>query len=171
MSLNIHSFKWSIWQQLTSSWISRDGSIILICMGTRVTGSNVRKPRFWKLYWKWKKEMFYLTMNSTHFNLRLYGVRYIIKDHSDSERNPAANTMWATLFQLAARILLHATSHRQDSTNHGFVMPVMEHWLGRAIAQWVHQEGTVWRPIAPWANTLTMELHLAPQVKKEFYIT
>ena len=36
-----------------------------------------------------KKEMFYLTMHSTHFILRLYGVRHMVKDHSDSERgNP-----------------------------------------------------------------------------------
>ena len=33
------------------------------------------------------KERFYLTMHSTHFILRLYGVRHImVKDHSDSER-------------------------------------------------------------------------------------
>ena len=31
------------------------------------------------------------------FYLRLYGVRHMVKDHSDSEREPAAAT-WATLF-------------------------------------------------------------------------
>ena len=31
------------------------------------------------------------------FYLRLYGVRHMVKDHSDSERKPAAAT-WATLF-------------------------------------------------------------------------
>ena len=36
-----------------------------------------------------RKEMFYLTTNSTHFILRLYGVRHMVTDHSDSERgNP-----------------------------------------------------------------------------------
>ena len=36
-----------------------------------------------------EREMFYLTMDSTHFNLRLYGVRQMVKDHSDSEKgNP-----------------------------------------------------------------------------------
>ena len=30
------------------------------------------------------------------------------------------------------------------------------------IAQWVYHEGTIWQPIAPWANALTMELHLTP---------
>ena len=36
-----------------------------------------------------EREMFYLTMHSTHFYLRLYGIRYMVKDHSDSEKgNP-----------------------------------------------------------------------------------
>ena len=39
----------------------------------------------------------------------------MVKDHSDSERKPAAAT-WATL---------------------SFVTPVVEHWLEREIAQWV----------------------------------
>ena len=31
-----------------------------------------------------RKEMFYLTMHSTHFILRLYGVGHMVKYHSDS---------------------------------------------------------------------------------------
>ena len=35
------------------------------------------------------RQMFYLTTHSTHFYLRLYGVRHMVKDHSDSEKeNP-----------------------------------------------------------------------------------
>ena len=41
-----------------------------------------------------RNEMIYLTTRSTHFILQLYGVRHMVKDHSDS--NPAAAT-WATL--------------------------------------------------------------------------
>ena len=33
-----------------------------------------------------RKEMFYLTTHSTHFILRLYGIRHMVKDHSDSEK-------------------------------------------------------------------------------------
>ena len=33
-----------------------------------------------------KKEMFYLTTHSTHYILQLYGVRHMVKDHSDRER-------------------------------------------------------------------------------------
>ena len=35
------------------------------------------------------KGMFYLTTLSTHFILQLYGIRHMVKDHSDSEKgNP-----------------------------------------------------------------------------------
>ena len=30
-----------------------------------------------------------------------------------------------------------------------FVTPVVEHWLEREIAQWVHHEGLIRQPIAP----------------------
>ena len=66
------------------------------------------------------------------FYLLLYGLRHIVKDHSDSERgNPLRPHGLFLLF-------LYAPSHRQDSTYHGFVTPVVEHWLEREIAQWVH---------------------------------
>ena len=45
------------------------------------------------------------------FYLRLYGVRHMIKDHSDSEKGNS--------FRLTARVLLYAPSHRQDSTYQG----------------------------------------------------
>ena len=32
-----------------------------------------------------------------------------------------------------------------------FVTPVVEHWLEREIAQWVHHEGSIQRPTAPCA--------------------
>ena len=43
-----------------------------------------------------RKKMFYLMTHSTHF---IYGyiTLHMVKDHSDSERKPAAAT-WATLF-------------------------------------------------------------------------
>ena len=34
------------------------------------------------------------------------------------------------------------------------VIPVVEHWLEREIAQWINHEGSIWQPITPWANTL-----------------
>ena len=150
-------------------------------------------------------------------------------------------------FQLTARVLLYAPSHRQVSTYNGlcytsrgalagtknssvgpphegsiqrpiapwanahptdrmthtmaFVTPVVEHWLERETDQWVHpmkdqsndplhhertllprsyislwkrnssigppHEGSIRRPIVPWANALTAELHLAPHPMKD----
>ena len=51
-----------------------------------------------------------------------------------------------------------------------FVTPVVEHWLEREIAQCVHHEGSIRRPIAPWANALTTEIHLAPPWHKSMCI-
>ena len=42
---------------------------------------------------------------------------------------------------------------------------VVEHWLEREIAQWVHHGGSIRRPIAPWANALSTELHLTPNIR------
>ena len=68
-------------------------------------------------------------------------------------------------FRLAAKVLLYASSHRQDNTYHGLFSPVVEHWLERETALWVHHEGSIRRPIAPWANALTTELHPTPKEK------
>ena len=45
-----------------------------------------------------------------------------------------------------------------------FVTPVVEHWLEQEIAQWVHHEGSIRLPTAPWTNVLNTELHLASTV-------
>ena len=53
------------------------------------------------------------------FYLRLYGVRHIVKDHSDSEREETRCCHMGYSFRLGARVLLYASSHRQDDTYHG----------------------------------------------------
>ena len=62
------------------------------------------------------------------FYLRLYGVRHMVKDHSDSERG---NLLQQGFFYMhhPTDMIIHTTA---------FVMPVVEHWLEREIAQWVH---------------------------------
>ena len=72
----------------------------------------------------------------------------MVKDHSDSEREKPAAATWAIL---------------SDKQQGFFYMHHMHKW---EIAQWVHHEGSIWWPIAPWANALTTELHLAPCVQK-----
>ena len=84
-----------------------------------------------------KKEgnvLFNGTLNT--FYLRLYGVRHMVKDHSDSERGPSCHHMGYSL-QLTARVFyMH---HPTDGIAHTtvFVTPVVEHWLEQEIAQWV----------------------------------
>ena len=71
------------------------------------------------------------------FYLWLYGVRHMVKDHSDSEKgNPllphrlllSINRKGSFICTIPDRIT-HTTA---------FVTPVVEHWLEREIAQWVH---------------------------------
>ena len=69
------------------------------------------------------------------FYLWLYGTRHMVKDHSDSEKgNPLP----------PHRLLLSINSKGSfictDRITHttAFVTPVVEHWLEREIAQWVH---------------------------------
>ena len=56
------------------------------------------------------------TLNT--FYLRLYGVRYIISDHSERERgNPLSQH--GLLFPIRSRGILYASIHRQDNNYHG----------------------------------------------------
>ena len=59
------------------------------------------------------------------FYLRLYGVRHMVKDHSDSEKGTCCNHIGYS-FRLTARVLLYAPSHRIAHTM-AFVAPVVEH--------------------------------------------
>ena len=52
----------------------------------------------------------------------------MVKDHSDNERETHCGHM-SYSFQLAAWVLLYASSHRKDNTSMTFVTPVVEHWL------------------------------------------
>ena len=61
--------------------------------------------------------------------------------------NDALNTFYLRLYGVGHMVKYHSDSARKP-----------------AAATWVHHEGLIWRPIAPWANTLTTELHLAPYV-------
>ena len=52
------------------------------------------------------------------FYLWLYGVRHMVNDHSNSEReNPLPPH--GLLFLISNKVFLHAPSHRHDSTYHG----------------------------------------------------
>ena len=112
-----------------------------------------------------RKEMFYLTTHSTHF---IYGYM-------------ASNILWLRTilivrketrcrhigysFRLTERVLLYAPFHRQDCTYHGLCYTRRGALAGtRNCSMGPPHEGSIRRPIAPWANALTTELHLAPYI-------
>ena len=61
-------------------------------------------------------------------------------------------------FWLAAMVLIYASSHRQDNTYHGLCY-TSRGALARMRNSSMHppHEGSIRRPIAPWANALTTE--------------
>ena len=65
-------------------------------------------------------------------------------------------------FRLVARVLLYASSNRQDSTYHGLCYTSRGALAGtRNSSMSPPHEGSIRQPIAPRANALTTELHLA----------
>ena len=68
-------------------------------------------------------------------------------------------------FQLTARVLVYAPSNRQDNTYHGRCYTSRGALAGTTNSSMdPPPEGSIRRPIAPWANALTTELHLAPGI-------
>ena len=106
--------------------------------------------------------MFYLTTHSTHF---IYGymasdiwLRTILIVRKETSCHHIGYSL-----RLTARVLLYAPSHRQDSTYHSLCYTSRGALAGmRNSSMGSPHEGSIRRPIAPWANTLTTELHLAP---------
>ena len=110
----------------------------------------------------WRKEMFYLTTDSTLF---IYG--YMASDiwlrTTQIAREETRCRHIGYSFQLAARVLLYASFHRQDNTYHGLCYASRGALAGtRNSSMGPPHEGSIRRPIAPWANALTTELYLAP---------
>ena len=107
-----------------------------------------------------RKELFYLTTHSIHFILRLYGHRHIIKNHSEIERRnplPPHGLFFSGLQQVL--FYMHDATNIISHTTAFVTHRVVEHWLEREIAKWVHHEVSIRRPIA---NALTTQLHLSP---------
>ena len=89
------------------------------------------------------------------FYLRLYGVRHMVKNHSDRREETCCCCHMSYSFRLTARSLLYAPSHRQDSTYHslcytsdGAQAETRNSSMGPPL------KGSIRRPIAPWAKTL-----------------
>ena len=70
-------------------------------------------------YGKGRKEgnvLFNHALNT--FYLRLCGIRHMVKDHTDSKRGKDTHCHMGYSFWLTERVLLYASSHRQDNTYH-----------------------------------------------------
>ena len=80
------------------------------------------------------------------FYLRLYGVGHMTWDHSDSERRNLLPPLFP-INNIGIFYMHHPTFKITHTTT--FVTPVVEHWLYRDISQWVHNGGSIQRPIAP----------------------
>ena len=112
-------------------------------------------PRKFKV--QWRKEMFYLMTHSTHF---IYG--YMVSDILIVRKETRCHHIGYS-FRLPTMVLLYAPSHRQDSTYHGLCYTSRGALAGtRNSLMGSPDEGSIRRPIRPWANALTTELHLAP---------
>ena len=80
----------------------------------------------------------------------------MVKNHTDKERKPATAT-WATLSDWQQGVFyMHHPTYRMTHTT-AFGTPVVEHWLEREIAEWVHHEGSIRRPIAPLRDDVFCE--------------
>ena len=103
-----------------------------------------------------KKEMFYLTTHSTHF---IYG--YMASDVWLMTilivRKETRFRHIGYSYRLTARVLLYAPSHRQDNTYHGLWYTSHGALAGtRNSSMGPPHEGSIRRPIAPWANAIPL---------------
>ena len=125
--------------------------------------SGVRQGSWSAPVWRWthtrqegRKEMFYLTTHSTHF---IYGYMAsdmwlrtipIVRKETRCRHNGYS-------FRLTARFLLYAPSHRQDNTYHSLCYTSRGALAGtRNSSMGPPHEGSIRRPIAPWANALPL---------------
>ena len=97
------------------------------------------------------------------FYLRLYGVRHMAKDHSDSNREETRCHHKRYSFRLAARVFyMHHSTDRIAHTRAFFYTSRGTLAGTRNSSMDQPHEGSIRQPIAPWVNALTKELHLAP---------
>ena len=114
-----------------------------------------------------RKEMFYLTMHSTHFIYGYMASDIWLKTILIVRKETRCHHIGYS-YRLTARVLLYASSHRQDNTYHGLYYTSHGALAGmRNSSMGPPHEGSIRRPIAPWANALTTELHLAPSPEED----
>ena len=116
-------------------------------MGINIKGYKTRERR---------ERNFYLATHSTHFIYSYMAsdiwLRTILIVRKETRCRHIGYSYWLT-----ARVLLYAPSHRQDSTYHGLCYTSHGALAGtRNSSMGPPHEGSIRRPIAPWANALPL---------------
>ena len=132
---------------LMCTWRGTNGCMMLSYTQREYIGDDVWQKRE-------RNVLFNDALNT--FYLRLYGVRHMVKNHSDSEKdNPLPPHSYS--YRLTARVILHAPSHIQDNTYHGLCYTSRGALAGtRNSSMGPPNEGSIRLPIAPWANALPL---------------
>ena len=111
-----------------------------------------------------EREMFYLTTHSTHFIYDYMASDIWLRTILIVNKETRCRHI-GYFYRLTARVILYAPSHRQDNTYHGLCYSSRGALAGmRNCSMGPPHEGSIRRPIAPGANALTTELHLAPMI-------
>ena len=63
--------------------------------------------------------IFFYTMHSTHFYLKLNGIRHMLMGNLDNKTGNLLLSLHGQLFPMNNNDILYAPSQRQDSTYHG----------------------------------------------------
>ena len=150
------------WGKQTNSYCIQDKSAVNICrteslFSVRPIGAPIDSQKHLVLsYSEREREMFYLTMHSTHF---IYGymasdiwLRTILIVRKETRCRHIGYS-----YRLTARVLLYAPSHRQDNTYYGLCY-ISHGALARTrnSSMGPPHEGSIRRPIAPRANALLL---------------
>ena len=116
--------------------------IYLVCLKLKVSKTEID---LWIAYvqndvYTANRELFYLMTHTTYF---IYGVGQMVKDHWVREETCCCHYMgYYFLISSKGFFYMHHPIDRITHTT-AFVTPVVEHWLEREIAQWVHYEGSI----------------------------
>ena len=103
-----------------------------------------------------KKEMFYLTMHSTHFIYSYLASDIWLRTILIVRKETRCRHIGYS-YRLAARVLLYAPSHRQDNTYYGLWYTSHGALAGtRNSSMGPPHEGSIRWPTAPWASSLPL---------------
>ena len=119
---------------------------------------------------KRERDMFYLTTHSTNV---IYG--YMASDIWLRTilivRKETCCRHIGYSYRLTARVLLYAPSHKQDNTYHSLCYTSRGELAGtKNSSMGPPHEGSIWRPIAPWANALPLSYVPLPKKRTKKYM-